>query len=163
MRWPCYRIPLEIGILLRTSVAVHLLAWRLWQGNPDMVKPWDSANLLVSCTGHTSSHNAASGPSLSRVPTPSRTIPYLTIPPHSILSHPISPSLNRQHLWDWFPPAFNCYLKARLGRFGDGGKAYHQLDMESDEIEFDWDGMGWVGMGWGLGMGWDGMRWGGIG
>ena len=31
-------------------------------------------------------------------------------------------SPHHMHLWDWFPPLFNCFLKARLGRFGDGGK-----------------------------------------
>jgi hypothetical protein len=26
------------------------------------------------------------------------------------------------YLWDWFPPAFNCPSRERVGRFGDGGK-----------------------------------------
>ena len=29
---------------------------------------------------------------------------------------------NLLHLWDWFPPTFNCPFRSRLGRIGDGGK-----------------------------------------
>lgn len=34
---------------------------------------------------------------------------------------------NGMFLWDFFPPLYNCQLRERLGRFGDGGKVVCNL------------------------------------